>query len=369
MTDRGPTKRKSVAILGSRGIPAEFGGFETFAEQLSVRLVERGYDVTVYCEYSQSYRDPEYKGVRLIFVRTPLLPGLRSIWFDSVCVLRSLRGYDAVCMLGYHAAFSFFLPRIFRTNFITNMDGIEWKRDKWSPTAKRYIRWMEFFAARFSSRLVADADGIADHLNTRYGVGGKTTMIPYGADPVAGTPDPSHLNELSVTPNSYYLLVCRLEPENHVLEVVRGFVQTRTPHKLVIVGDEKTGTEYVRQLLDAADNRVCFVGTIFNQAMLQSLRWHCRAYFHGHSVGGTNPSLLEAMACGNHTVAHDNVFNREVTDGNAQFFGSATDVASIISQLDLAVPTTLGEQLLGRVGEVYTWDRIADCYEELLFCQ
>ena len=110
MNDHGPTKTRSVAILGSRGIPAEFGGFETFAEQLAVRLVARGYKVTVFCEYSQSYRKPDYKGVRLVYLRTPAVPGLRSIWFDSVCILRSLRGYDAVCMLGYHAAFAFVLP-------------------------------------------------------------------------------------------------------------------------------------------------------------------------------------------------------------------------------------------------------------------
>ncbi len=367
MNDHGPARTRSVAILGSRGIPAEFGGFETFAEQLAVRLVARGYEVTVFCEYSQSYREPDYKGVRLVYLRTPAVPGLRSIWFDSVCILRSLRGYDAVLMLGYHAAFAFVLPWLLRNNFITNMDGIEWKRDKWSSAAKLYIRSMEFCAAHLSRRLVADAQGIAEHLQTHHGVHRKITTIPYGAEPVNETPDPSFLEDLSLTPDSYYLLVCRLEPENHVLEIIRGFVQSDSPYQLVIVGDHQAQTEYTQALLRVADARVRFMGVVFHHATLQSLRWYCRAYFHGHSVGGTNPSLLEAMACGNHTVAHDNVFNREVTAGNADFFTSAADVTTVLSRLDRAVPNVARELLRQRVRNIYSWDAITDQYERLLF--
>ena len=132
-----PNNEKKIAIIGSRGIPAEFGGFETFAEQLSLRLVDKGFNVTVYCESTQKYQEPEYKGVKLVYVSTPNIIGLRSIWFDFINIIRTLRGYDVVYMLGYHAAFAFILPWLFRTNFWVNMDGLEWKRDKWSPFAKR----------------------------------------------------------------------------------------------------------------------------------------------------------------------------------------------------------------------------------------
>jgi glycosyltransferase involved in cell wall biosynthesis len=310
MAEQSSERAKKIAILGSRGIPAEFGGFETFAEQLAVRLVDRGFDVTVFCESTQSYREPTYKGVKLVYLSTPNIVGLRSVWFDIVSILRTLRGYDVVYMLGYHAAFAFVLPWLFRTNFWTNMDGLEWKRDKWSANAKRYLQLMEWFAARFSRRLVADAEGIAQHLREAYRVGHKTLMIPYGAYEVDGAPDACLIEEYGVEPGEYYLVVCRLEPENHVREIVNGFVASSSPRKLIVVGDHEADTGYIKTLLDNANERVSFVGTIFDPPRLIALRWYCRAYFHGHSVGGTNPSLLEAMACRNHTIAHDNVFNR-----------------------------------------------------------
>ena len=224
---------KSIAIIGSRGIPAEFGGFETFAEQLAVRLAEKGLNVTVFCEDSQIYKQDNYKGVKLLYVKTPNILGLRSIWFDIINIIRTLRGYDIVYMLGYHAAFAFILPWLFRTNFWVNMDGIEWKRSKWSSFAKRYLKINEWFAARFARKLIADAQGIADHLNNTYGVGNKTVMIPYGANLIKQRPDDSIVKEFAVKPNEYYLVVCRLEPENHVLEILQGFMASNVQNRLV----------------------------------------------------------------------------------------------------------------------------------------
>ena len=207
-----------LAILGSRGIPAEFGGFETFAEQLAVRLVERGVDVTVFCEATQSYRASSYKGVKLKYLSTPRIAGLRSTWFDVVSIVKSLRGYDVVYMLGYNAAYAFFLPRLFRTKIWVNMDGLEWKRAKWSRGAKAFLRTMEFLAVKFASKIIADARGISDHLKRTYGVTEQVKLIPYGALPVEEPPDPALLEEYGVDPDRYYLVVSRLEPENHVLD-------------------------------------------------------------------------------------------------------------------------------------------------------
>lgn len=357
---------KRIAILGSRGIPAEFGGFETFAEQLAVRLVNMGHSVTVYCEHSQSYTHSTYRGVELRYVSTVELAGLRSIWFDSICILKTLRGYDAVYMLGYHAAFAFALPWLFKTNFWTNMDGLEWKRDKWSPTAKHYLRLMEWFAARFSRRLIADAEGIASHLVRKYDVASKTSVIPYGANSVKSAPDFALINDLELEQHGYYLMVCRLEPENHVREIIEGFTASSSRKTLIVVGDHESDSDYVRTLLNSADDRVKFVGTIFDQDRLLSLRWYCRAYFHGHSVGGTNPSLLEAMACGNHTIAHDNVFNREVTNGKADYFTSAKSFTLIIEKIERERKISKSNDLQDRAQSVYNWDRIAELYQELL---
>ncbi|WOJ92975.1 DUF1972 domain-containing protein [Congregibacter variabilis] len=354
-----------IAILGSRGIPAEFGGFETFAEQLAVRLAALGHDVTVFCERSQSYSKNHYQGVNLVYLPTPPVVGLRSIWFDVASIIMTLRGYSIVYMLGYHAAFAFFLPRLFRTNFWTNMDGLEWKRDKWSPLVKRYLELMEWCAARFSHRIIADAEGIATYLNERYGVSQKTTMIPYGAEIVASPPDFSLVDDLPIESNEYYLVVCRLEPENHVREIVEGFSASNSDRKLIVVGDHSAHSDYVRSLLNLGGARIVFVGAIYDPQRLLSLRWHCRAYFHGHSVGGTNPSLLEAMACANHTVAHDNVFNREVTGNIGDFFAASKDIPSILARLDTSVPSSTKAQLVSRVESIYSWTAVAASYAEI----
>ena len=166
--------------------------------------------------------------------------------------------------------------------------------------------------------------------------------------------------------NEYYLVVARLEPENHVLTIIEGFVASASQRKLVIVGDDNSGTHYVDKLTAAGDERVCFMGSVYDHEYLMALRWHCRAYFHGHSVGGTNPSLLEAMACGNYVVAHDNVFNREVTAGNASLFLSTDDITEIVEWLDKGVPNASRNALLQRVREVYDWDKITDQYQALL---
>ena len=355
-----------LAILGSRGIPAEFGGFETFAEQIAVSLVKCGWDVTVFCEANHSYRESEYKGVKLKFIKTPTITGLRSIWFDLKSIMLTLRGYDLVYMLGYHTAFAFFLPRLLGINFWVNMDGLEWKRSKWSSKVQCYLKTMEFLAARLASQIVADAQGIADYLDTAYpGTARKTHVLEYGAFPISDAPEAAYLGQYGLQPGEYYLIVCRLEPENHVLEIVQGFILSGSSRRLVVVGDFETGTPYARSLLEIADDRVSFLGAVFDQGILTALRFHCRTYFHGHSVGGTNPSLLESMACGNYVIAHDNVFNREVTAGLCNYFRDAPDLAQQIRQIDTqGPPGGAGDSLRARVVTYYNWDRVTNAYRQ-----
>jgi glycosyltransferase involved in cell wall biosynthesis len=356
-------KNKKIAIIGSRGIPAEFGGFETFAEHLAVGLVDKGCEVTVFCENSQKYREPEYKGVKLIYLTTPNIVGIRSIWFDLISIIKTLRNYDVVYMLGYNTAFSFFIPRIFGTNFWVNMDGLEWKRSKWSAMAKTYLKFNEWCAARFATKLIADAQGILDHLDGAYNVGHKSTMIPYGAELCEQAPDSEIVQKLGFNPNEYYLVVCRLEPENHVKEILLGFMQSNVQKKLVVLGDHKSGTDYVEELIAIADERVFFLGTIYDQTKLNALRYYCISYLHGHSVGGTNPSLLEAMAVGNNIIAHDNIFNREVTDSNADFFSNVPELSETLNDIEAnGVTEEHKTNVKNRVINIYNWERIIDIY-------
>lgn len=245
-----------------------------------------------------------------------------------------------------------------------NMDGIAWRRTKWSRFAKRYLRLMELIAAHSATRLIADAQAIADHLTTSYSIDPqKVQVIEYGAYPIDVPPSIAALQRFGLTPQEYYLVVCRLESENHVREIIEGYLASGTTWGLVIVGDHTTDTAYARSLLAAGGDRVRFVGTIFDQEVLTALRYHCRAYIHGHSVGGTNPSLLEAMACGNYVVAHDNAFNREVTQNRCAYFTKANDVTHVLQNLETkGIPTGVCEYLRALIEQKYNWEKITDQY-------
>ncbi|KPA17091.1 glycosyl transferase family 1 [Candidatus Magnetomorum sp. HK-1] len=358
----------NIAIIGSRGIPAEFGGFETFAEELAVRLVQRGCQVTVFCENSQQYRQSVYKGVQLCHIRTPNIAGLRSIWSDLTGIVTCLQGYDVVYMLGYHTAFLFFLPCMFGVNFFVNMDGLEWQRKKWSSFIRAYLKVCERLAVYCVPHLIADAKAITDYLTSTYpGSALKFNTIPYGAIIPEDT-DPDAVRELGLMPDTYDLVVCRLEPENHVLEIIEGYAASSSDRTLVIVGDHHSGSDYVDTLLQVAGDRVKFLGTIFDSYKLTVLRQHCRAYLHGHSVGGTNPSLLEAMSCGNYVIAHDNPFNREVLADRGRFFRDAEGVTKHIDDLDArGISPEFGKAMKERIRKKYDWETITDLYLQRFF--
>ena len=357
-----------MAILGSRGIPASYGGFETFAEELSTRLVTRGFDVTVYCESGNAEEQAStYAGVKLVHLTVPELGPLSTIVFDAKCLWHARRAYDVVYMLGYGASLFLFLPRIFSTEVWVNMDGIEWIRSKWNPLARLWLRSMESVAMWSASTIVADAAGIKDHLEDRHTRRDGIVVIPYGAKIVSEAPNESPLGEFDVTAGDYYLVVCRLEPENHIVEIVEGYILSNTAFPLIVVGDIEADTPYVERLRLVSDARVKFVGTVFDQEKLTCLRWHCRAYFHGHSVGGTNPSLLEALGCGNRVVVHENRFNREVAAGCAQYFTDASDIKAIIRRLDASPADDASRQKsYRRINDAYTWQHIVNEYVQLM---
>lgn len=359
--------RLRIAILGTRGIPARYGGFETFAEQLSVRLVQRGFDVTVYAE-AQGAPPPDdtYRGVRVRYRRRPHWGPASVIAYDCACLWDARRGYDLVYMLGYGAAWACWWPRVWGTPVWINVDGLEWARSKWSAPARLYLRLMEWIATRAATRLVADAEAIARRFRQRYPRGAPCTTIAYGADVV----DPARVSAAplatwGLAPGRYALVVARPEPENHVLEIVQGYLRHDGDWPLVVVGDVNGATAYQRRLLALRSDRIRFLGGIYDPAVLTALRAHAAVYLHGHSVGGTNPSLLESMACGSLVIAHDNPFNREVAGEGAEYFDGAAALGRALMSLQGQDPGLAQQRrrwLQGVVRRRYDWDRIADAY-------
>lgn len=367
-----------VAILGSRGIPARYGGFETFAEQLALGLTHAGVEVTVFAEAAADQAAQpafDHQEIRVQPIRLRRLGPATTIWYDLVCLWRARRGFDVVYMLGYGAAFACWLPRCWGTQVWINMDGLEWKRSKWHPLARAYLRAMEACMARVATRVLADAQAIQAYYQHRYPTGAPATFIPYGAHLPASADAPdalaAQLHTWHLTPDGYLLIVARMEPENHIVEMLQAYlaVADRVPWPLVVVGEHRANNAYCARLRHIQHDHIRFIGTVYDAAQLTALRRGARAYLHGHSVGGTNPSLLEAMACANLVIAHDNPFNREVLDNQGLYFADASTLSALLIQL-----TTLDEDtrhahqraVWHRVQTTYSWSRVAAAYLALI---
>jgi len=357
-----------LAILGCRGIPARYGGFETFAEEIAIRLVDRGFSVTVYCQGTAPEPHLAYKGVDLQYIPAPKLGKFDQLAWDLRCLWHARSGYDVVYLLGYGASILCWLPRLFGSQMWINTDGIEWARTKWKWWQRWYVQFSEMVATLTASRLITDSASVAAYFRKRYKHLPAVNTIAYGAYPVVERPDENWLSELQLVPGEYYLTVCRLEPENHILEIIEGFKQSRSHCPLIIVGDHTLSSRYINQLLTYAGNGVRFIGAVYDPARLRALRYFCRAYLHGHSVGGTNPSLLEAMACGNLVIAHDNPFNREVLRDAGLYFSDPREASAQFKSLDNAEvdPAPLKFEAVEIIKQSYTWDLVTDAYEELL---
>jgi glycosyltransferase involved in cell wall biosynthesis len=357
-----------VLILGTRGIPSRHSGFETFAQDFALFLHSRGHDVTVYCqvERDEPPREDMWRGIRRVLI--PSGEGsLGTMIFDWKAIRHSLREKGVVLTLGYNTGVFNLLYRFSSMRNIMNMDGIEWKREKWSLPARIWFWLNEWVGARVADHLVADHPEIYRHL-CRHTAESKISMIPYGADCVAtAAQDP--ISSFGLTSKSYYLLIARPEPENSILEIVRAYSRRPRGMPLVVLGRYgNDGTQYQRTVLKAAGREVMFLGAIFDRDVVKALRLHARAYFHGHRVGGTNPSLVEALAAGNVIIAHDNRFTRWVAQEGARYFGSEDDIDRILDSFDSEpwILRAMEAESRKRHREAFTQERILTAYEELL---
>lgn len=361
--------KKNLAILGTRGIPASHGGFETFAEKLAKYLVGRGWEVTVYCQ--EDAGDEIYtsiwQGIRRIHIPVRSLGYFGSIVFDFRSIMHSL-SEEGICLtLGYNTAVFNVLQRICGRYCLINMDGIEWRRQKWGFAAKAWFWLNERIACRVATQLIADNPGIENHLSTSR-LKDKITMIPYGAEEITSA-DVGILADFGLEKESYALVVARPVPENSVLEMVTAFSASTRGIKLVVLGRfEPENCRYHREVMNAASIEVTFPGAIYDKATLDALRFHCLFYLHGHQVGGTNPSLVEALGAGNAVIAHDNIFNRWVAGSAAIYFAGTNEAEFRIDEL--LSPGHRRDELqlasITRFRSSFTWELILTLYERLL---
>jgi glycosyltransferase involved in cell wall biosynthesis len=357
-----------VLILGSRGIPSKHSGFETFAQDFALFLVARGHEVTVYCQVEET--DPAgedvWCGVRRVMV--PAGKGsLGTIIFDWKTIRLAMREKGVALTLGYNTGVFNLLFRLSGTRNVMNMDGIEWKREKWSRPAKAWFWFNELAGALVANHLVADHPEIAKHL-AKHTPEKKIATIPYGADAFESAPL-ALIQRYGLTPDGYYLIIARAEPENSILEIVRAYSSKTRGVPLVILGNYKReGTPYQNAVLDAAGPEILFLQAIFDRDIVKALRWYARAYFHGHRVGGTNPSLVESLAAGNAVIAHDNRFTRWVAGDGARFFRTEDDISRIVDALnaDPAQLQSMKESSRKRHQDAFTQERILTAYEQLL---
>jgi glycosyltransferase involved in cell wall biosynthesis len=360
-------KKMRIAILGTRGIPASYGGFETFAEHLSTRLVARGHEVTVYCRaHYVSPRELEYQGVRL-----QILPTIRHKYFDTVVhtfisALHAVpRRFDAALIC--NAANSPFAPllRLTGTPVALNVDGLEHKRKKWNWIGRQYYLLTERLATILPNRTVTDAGVIKDYYLARYNA--PSTMIAYGSE-VERRPNPDVVRRWRVEPNRYVLYVSRLEPENNAHLVIEAFKKVRTAHRLLIVGDAPYAREYIADLKARArgDKRIIFTGFVFGQDY-RALQQNAYCYVHATEVGGTHPALLEAMGFGNCVLTLAAPENIEAVGDAAILYDDEGDLARKLQRVlrDGSLVHSFRNRAQARVREHYTWDRVVDQYEQL----
>lgn len=356
-----------IALIGTRGIPAAYGGFETAVEEVGRRLVERGHRVLVYGRDAGTAGDV-HLGMRRVTLPAVRQKALETLSHTALSTVHAVTKARPDAAFVFNAANSPFLPllRARRIPVALHMDGLEWRRSKWGPRGKAYYRAAESFGVRQADAIIADAPGIADYYDHQFGVASE--LIRYGAPLLDDAPSDG-IRELGLEPGGYHLVVARFEPENHVREIVEGYATSQATKPLVVVGSAPYAAEYTAAIdrIAAADPRIRLLGAVYDQDLLDALYHHASTYLHGHSVGGTNPSLLRAMGAGTAVIAFDVVFNREVLDEQGWYFRTPADVAAAVdaAESDAGDVAAASAAVRRRAADAFSWDDVAATYEDL----
>jgi len=357
--------RMKIAILGTRGVPANYGGFETCAEEISVELVRRGHEVIAYGRKG-NYNDKEkyYKGVRLYHM--PRIKGKVTETFSNTlfAMLHVIfKKVDVIYVMNAANSPLCIIPWLLRKKVVINVDGLEWKRKKWGKFARSYYQFAEKLSTIFSNRVISDSMGIKDYYLERYKT--DSTFIAYGAQ-IEQSERPEILKEYGLEPGSYFFVASRLEPENNADLTVKAFEKVKTDKKLIIAGGANYKSSFIEELRKTTDPRIQFLGAIYKEGHIKELHCHCYAYVHGNEVGGTNPALLKALGYGNTVLALDVPFNSEVVkDGGVMYERSVDDLAAKMQHLvdDPELTASYKPKAINRILTDYTWKKITDEYE------
>jgi glycosyltransferase involved in cell wall biosynthesis len=367
------TRKLRIGMLGLYGMPMaklQFTGFETGFGEIAPRLVEMGHYVVIYCRkgsYPEAMRVPEYRGVKLIYVASPGGKNFSGLLATFFAVMHALTrgGYDIFFFvnvgMGHHSA----LCRLFGKKVVMNVDGLDWTRAKWGPVARWYFFSAARSAVRFCTELVTDAEAMRLFYLERFRK--ETTMIAYGAY-IEKSERPELITQFGVAPQDYYLIASRLIPENHADLIARAFLKSGSQKKLVIAGGANYDSPFHREIRSLAGEKIILTGHIDDPEVIKELHCNCFVYVHGHSVGGTNPSLLKAMGYGNCILALDTVFNREVLADGGIFFPKDEQALAEDMKLLEADPARVAElRAMGpqRIRDNYTWEKIAGQYDDL----
>lgn len=353
-----------IAVLGTRGIPNHYGGFEQFAEFFSVYMAQKGHDVYVYNSHSHPYKEKVFNGVNIIHKYDPehLIGTAGQYIYDLNCILDSrTRNFDIILQLGYTSS-SVWYRLLPKTCIITNMDGMEWKRSKYSSITRKILKISEKLAVKSSDYLVADSVGIQEYLKTAYGK--QSAYIAYGAE-IFTAANEQILQKYGLIKHGYNMLIARFEPENNLQMILDGVVESKKKTPFVVIGRHDTAYGQYLKKRYAGHSNILFIGAIYNLDDLNNLRYFSSLYFHGHSVGGTNPSLLEAMASGALIVAHDNQFNKGILLENAFYFSTPAQVALIVDTVIKNDNLRLVENNSKAIEKDFSWDIINGKYLKL----
>jgi glycosyltransferase involved in cell wall biosynthesis len=357
-----------IFITGTKGIPNQYGGFEQFVQQISPRLVARSHEVSVYNPSFHPFRENSYGKVNIIRKFSPenTIGGAANYLYDYLCIRDAIKHKaDIILECGYASpAPAYRLLNFRNSKIITHLDGFEWQRSKWSGFVRKIIKKSEYTAVRLSHGLICDHSLIRQYFRDNYPA--DPACIPYGSD-TNKSHDQRFLEPYAVAPGGYYLVIARLEPENNIHTIIDGFLRTGHGSKLLIIGNSSNSYSHRLRKKYLNTEQIILQPGIYDESILGSLRHYSKAYFHGHSVGGTNPSLLEAMASEAMIIAHDNPFNRYILQGNAQYFTSSDDIARILGSEHewISKKAEWVENNKRLIAENYQWDKVADLYEEL----